>query len=158
MHIQQSVAPSNFCHDQTQDSSDGQVHHFPSMLNTGASQGCLLSHTHLTALPDIRKNSTVTHVHNTAIIGQGEKINHLAKRCAGRNLRLNISKTMKQIVDFRQKEAKTHTLVYISGAEVEQVNCFRFLGISITEKLSCSSLTAIGSFLKKKKRKRKKNF
>lgn len=66
MHIQQSVAPS---HDQTQDSSDGQVHHFPSMLNTGASQGCLLSHTHLTALPDIRKNSTVTHVHNTAIIG-----------------------------------------------------------------------------------------
>ena len=89
---------------------------------------------------------------------QGEKINHLAKRCAGRNLRLNISKTMKQIVDFRQKEAKTHTLVYISGAEVEQVNCFRFLGISITEKLSCSSLTAIGSFLKKKKRKRKKNF
>ncbi len=32
-----------------------------------------------------------------------------------------------------------HAPVYISGAEVEQVNSFRFLGISITKNLSWSS-------------------
>jgi len=40
--------------------------------------------------------------------------------------------------DFRKMEAKTHT-VYIGGAEVEQVNSFKFLGISITENLTRSS-------------------
>ncbi len=39
------------------------------------------------------------------------------------HLLLNVSKTKELITDFRKKE-KTHTLVYISGAEVEQVNSF----------------------------------
>ncbi len=34
---------------------------------------------------------------------------------------------------------KTHSPVYINGAEVEQVNSFRFLGISITNNLIWSS-------------------
>ncbi len=54
------------------------------------------------------------------------------------NLLLNISKTKELIIDFRKKEEKTHTPVYVSGAEVEQVNSFRFLGISITKNLSWS--------------------
>ena len=40
------------------------------------------------------------------------------------------------IVDFRKEEAKTHTPVYTSEAEVEQVSSSRFLGITITENLS----------------------
>lgn len=39
----------------------------------------------------------------------------------------------------QRAEAKTHTPVYISGAEVEQVKFFRFLGIDIAENLSWSS-------------------
>ena len=40
-----------------------------------------------------------------------------------------------KLVYLRKKEPKTHTPVYISGTEVEQVNSFRFLGINITENL-----------------------
>ena len=35
---------------------------------------------------------------------------------------LKVNNTKKLTVDFREKEAKTHTLVYNSGAEAEQVN------------------------------------
>ncbi len=52
---------------------------------------------------------------------------------------LNVSNTKELITDFREKEAKTHTPVYSSGAEKKQVNSFRFLGINITENLSWSS-------------------
>ncbi len=55
--------------------------------------------------------------------------------CTDNNLLLNISKTMKLIVE-RKKEAKTHSCVCISGAKVKQVNGFRLLGINFTENLS----------------------
>ena len=42
--------------------------------------------------------------------------------CTENNLLLNISKTKELTGDFWKKEAKTQTLVYMSGAEVEQVN------------------------------------
>ncbi len=58
------------------------------------------------------------------------------KWCKENNLLLNVSKTKELIV--RKKERKTHNPVYISGAEVEQVNSFRFLRVSITKNLSCS--------------------
>lgn len=51
------------------------------------------------------------------------------------NLMHNIVKTMELIIDFRRKESKTHTPVFISGAEVEQMNTYRILGISIMENL-----------------------
>ena len=51
---------------------------------------------------------------------------------------------------LEKKEAKTHIPVYISGAEVEQVNSFKFLGISITENLSWTS--HISTLVKKKLR------
>ncbi len=54
------------------------------------------------------------------------------KRFTENNLLLNDSKTKKQNIDLRKKEAKINTLVYINGAEVEHVNSFRFLGIYIT--------------------------
>ena len=41
------------------------------------------------------------------------------------------AKPEEMIVDFRKKETKTHTCVDITGADVERVNCFRLLGITI---------------------------
>ena len=70
----------------------------------------------------------------------------------GKAILANVSKTKELIVDFfRKKEAKKHTPVYISGAEVEQVNSYRFLGITITENLPQSSY--ITTLVKKKHRK-----
>lgn len=54
----------------------------------------------------------------------------------------------------QRAEAKTHTPVYISGAEVEQVKFFRFLGIDIAENLSWSS--QITTLVEKKENKLKK--
>ncbi len=39
--------------------------------------------------------------------------------------------------------AKTHTSVYIGGAEVEQISSLRYLGINITENLSWPSHTTL---------------
>ena len=71
------------------------------VLNTGAPQGCVLSlllftlYT-TTALPDFKRTTP--------------------------HLLFSVSKTKELVVEFRKKEAKTHTAVYMSGAEVEQVN------------------------------------
>ena len=48
--------------------------------------------------------------------------------CTKNYLLLNVSKTKELMVDFRKKK-------YIS---VEQVKCFRFLGITVTESLFSS--------------------
>ena len=68
-----------------------------------------------------------------------EEINSLAEWCTKKKLLLNVSKTRELIVDFQRQ----HSPVYIRGAEVEQVNRFRFLGINstikLTQKKSCSS-------------------
>ncbi len=53
------------------------------------------------------------------------------------NILPNISKTKELIVDFKKREAKTHTPFYISGAEVVQVNSFRFLEIRIKNMQAC---------------------
>ncbi len=68
-----------------------------------------------------------------------EEINNLAEWCTENNLLLNVNKIKELIIDFRKKEEKTHSHVYVSGAKVEQVNSFRFLRISITENLSWTS-------------------
>lgn len=40
------------------------------------------------------------------------------------------------IIDLTKQEAKTHSSVFCRGAEVEQVNSFRFLEMSDTENLT----------------------
>ena len=72
-----------------------------------------------------------TTIINNHIISNGEssyqkEINNLAGWWTENNLLFNISKTKELQVDFRKKEAKTQTPVYMGGAEVEQLNCFRF--------------------------------
>ncbi len=68
-----------------------------------------------------------------------EQINIFAEWCTENNLLFNVGKNKELIIDFRKKEAKAHTPVYISGAEVEKVNSFRSLRINITKNLSWSS-------------------
>ncbi len=76
--------------------------------------------------PDHGQNSAVKIRHETTIIGgisnndealYREEINNLAEHCTENNLLLNVNKT-KELIDFRKKETKTHTPVYISEAEV----------------------------------------
>ncbi|XP_072329111.1 uncharacterized protein [Scyliorhinus torazame] len=66
------------------------------------------------------------------------EINHLVAWCTENNLSLNIEKTKELIIDFR-KRSTTHTPVCINGSEVEMVDSFRFLGITITNSLSWST-------------------
>ena len=68
-----------------------------------------------------------------------EKINNFAEWCTENNLLLNVNKSKELIVHFRKKEAKTHPPVYISGAEIEQLNSCMFLGINIMDNRSWSS-------------------
>ena len=58
--------------------------------------------------------------------------------CKSNNLALNTQKTKEIIVDLRRAKSKAHTPLHISGAEVERVSSFKFLGVHITENLSWS--------------------
>ena len=53
---------------------------------------------------------------------------------------LNVSKTKELILDYRKRRAK-HTLFHFDATVVEQVESFKFLGVHITNKLSCSKHT-----------------
>ena len=66
-----------------------------------------------------------------------EEINNLAVWCTENNVLVSVNKTKELIVDFRKKEAKTHTPVYISGAKMEQVNSFKSLGIKVSSQRTC---------------------
>ena len=73
------------------------------------------------------------HQHLNLIVG-GEETNNRAKCCTENNLLHNPRIGLLILEERRQR----HRPVYISGAEVEQVNSVRFLGINITETLSWS--------------------
>jgi hypothetical protein len=45
-----------------------------------------------------------------------------------------VRKTKEMIVDYRKRR---HALIHIDGAVVERVESFKFLGVHITNKLSC---------------------
>lgn len=69
-------------------------------------------------------------INNDDSLYRGE-INILAGLCTENNPPLNVSRTTELIVDFRGKEATTHTPVYISGGGADE----QFLNINIPEKL-----------------------
>ena len=60
--------------------------------------------------------------------------------CHDNNLSLNVSKTKELVIDFRRSR-RAHAPIYINGAEVEQVECFKFLGVNITNTLTWSTHT-----------------
>ncbi|KAI4883522.1 hypothetical protein NFI96_005237, partial [Prochilodus magdalenae] len=67
-----------------------------------------------------------------------DEVQHLAAWCDDNNLVLNTQKTKEVIVDFRKSRNQAHTPIHISGAEVECVYNFKFLGVHISEDLTWS--------------------
>lgn len=53
----------------------------------------------------------------------------------GNNLSRNVSKTKELVIDF-MKHGGVYVPISIKGAEVEIVECFKFLGVNITNDLS----------------------
>ena len=51
------------------------------------------------------------------------------------NLSLSVSKTKELNVDNRKRRCE-HNLIHIDGAEVEQVESFKFLSVHVTEELT----------------------
>ena len=79
--------------------------------------------------PGYQDNSSAKYVgdttntgHVVTMTGLQEELNNLAECSTENNLLLNVSKTKELVVGFTMTEAKTHTPVNISGAEVDQVN------------------------------------
>jgi hypothetical protein len=69
-----------------------------------------------------------------------EEVRDLAVWCQDNNLSLNVIKTKEMIVDYRKRRTK-HAHILIDRAVVEQVECFKFLSVYITNKLSWSKYT-----------------
>ncbi len=64
----------------------------------------------------------------------------LTKWCQENHLPLNIDKTKELVVDF-SRQSREHTPITIDKTPVEQVNCFKFLGVHITKDLTWSAHT-----------------
>ena len=92
-------------------------------------------------------NTIVKFADDTTVVGLITKNNEAAYKevvrdltvwCKDNNLSLNAIKTTEMIVDYRKRTTE-HTLILIDGAVVEQVESFKFLGV--TNKLTWSKHT-----------------
>jgi hypothetical protein len=63
-----------------------------------------------------------------------EKVRHLAGWCLNNNLSFNVTKFKEMIMDYRKRGPSTPPFSS-TGAEVEQVESFKFLGVHINNKL-----------------------
>ena len=61
-------------------------------------------------------------------------VDGLVAWCENSNLELNTSKTKEMIVDFRKKKTPVDPLL-INGAIIDSVDCFKFLGTTISNTL-----------------------
>ena len=140
----------NFLTDRSQVVRLGQNISSPLVLNTGAPQGCVLSpllyslYTH-DCKATFDSNVIVKFADDTAVVGlisnnneeaYLQEINQLVTWCQGNRLELNVSKTKELIVDFSRKQQRNYTPISIAGTEVERVDCFKYLGVHITEDLT----------------------
>ena len=124
------------------------------ILNTGPPQGCVLSlllyslFTH-DCLARHDSNNIIKFADDTTVVGlitdndetaYREEVRDLAGWCQNNNLCLNVTKTKEMIVDYRKRRTE-YAPILIDGAVVEQVECFKFLGVHITNKLEWSEHT-----------------
>ncbi len=54
---------------------------------------------------------------------------------------IDLGKTKELIVDFRKRQQRPYTLLKISGTPVERVSSFKYLGVNISEDLTCQAKT-----------------
>ncbi|KAK3548557.1 hypothetical protein QTP70_014476 [Hemibagrus guttatus] len=120
-------------------------------LSTGAPQGCVLSPLlYSLYMYDCvaTTNSTTSSLLTTQVVvglisdnnetAYLEEIRNLENWCQRNNLLLNVSKTKELIVDFSTKQERNYQTPMINESPVERVDSFRYLGVHITQDLSCS--------------------
>ena len=90
-------------------------------------------------------NTIVKFAHDTAVVGlitnndetaYREEVRDLAVWCQYNKLSLNVSKTKELIVDYTKRRAEQAQINNNDRTEVEWVECFKFLGVHITKRLS----------------------
>ena len=68
-----------------------------------------------------------------------EEVRDLAVWCQDNNLSLNVIKPKEMIVDYRKRRTD-HAPIFIDEAIMEQIECFQFLGVHITNTLTWSKI------------------
>ncbi|KAI4890782.1 hypothetical protein NFI96_007797, partial [Prochilodus magdalenae] len=98
-------------------------------------------------VPIYGSNTIIKYVDDTTVIGlirdndktaYRDEVKHLSTWCHDNNQTLNTQKTKEIIIDLRRSRSQAHPPVYISGAAVEQVTSFKFLGTHISSDLTWS--------------------
>ena len=126
------------------------------ILNTGASQGCVLSFllyslfTH-DCMARHDSNSIIKFADDTTGVGlitdngetdYREEIRDLARWCQNSNLSLNVTKSKEMSVDYRKWRTEHAPILIENGMEqIEQIERFKFLGVHINNKLEWSKHT-----------------
>ena len=120
------------------------------VLNTGAPQGTCISPALFTIYTDdcrsdlenvnfikFADDSVIQGLlgHPTDLKLYKESIEHFVQWCKDHCLQLNIKKTKEMIFDFRRKR-EDHEQILIDGEAVEVVHTYKYLGVTIDDKLN----------------------
>ncbi len=78
----------------------------------------------------------------TAYLDEVEK---LTSWCQDNGLSLNVINTKELIVDLRKRHQRPYTPLMISVTPVERVSSFKYLGVNISEDLTCGAFPLHGT-------------
>ncbi|KAL0146840.1 hypothetical protein M9458_057779, partial [Cirrhinus mrigala] len=118
--------------------------------NIGAPQGCVLSpllYSLYTSdcVATHSSNNIVKFADDTVVLGfitnndesaYMDEVKNLASWWQDNHLQLNVRKTKELVVDFRRRQQRSHEPLIISGAPVEKVSSFKYLGVHISSDLT----------------------